>query len=225
MPITSLTLSLQDFYPENYTSYVSYHLFHCYLKLGVKSCKFDTLNLGNDVTVYNLQSFEFKVYMVVKQDIPMNGTHLKIIYNKRAADFYYIILFIIAWIMTFIVICVALYASVSACQKFVVRLRRFRLLRQLRRGLHEELPDEDAQLSLEVPAVNWKNMVRNVRYSGKENEFEQTECCFCLDHFQEDETVAKLFCKHIFHPKCFENWITLPDQSQVKCPICARVIV
>jgi len=151
MTDTSLIFSLQDFYPENYTSYVNYHLFHCYQKLGEKSCKFETLKIGNDKPVYNLHSFEFEIYMVVKQDILMNGTHLKISYNsKSAVDDYDMVLFIIGWIMAFIFICAALYASLSACKRVAAGFRRFKMLRQQhRRGRHEELPDENTHSSLE----------------------------------------------------------------------------
>jgi len=118
---------------------------------------------------------------------------------------------------------------------FFVRFRRFRLIRRLRSGVIDE---EHAHLNLDLPVTqSWRSMIRTVKYatpvtedSSSElgvtnNEFDQTECCFCLEQFKNEETLAKLYCKHIFHTKCFENWITLmPDQAQVKCPICARVV-
>jgi len=211
------------FFPQNFSNYVSFHIFHCYYTMGIKSCKFDTLNVALELTQYSLRSFEFKVYMIVKEDIPYNATNLKLTYNKIGSDYYYIALFIIAWIMTLTLICAAAYSSIPLIKRCCVKIRRYRLLRQLRRSGGDE---ETTHLSLEVPVVmSWKNLLRNVKYSNKENEYEQCECCFCLEPFDEDETVAKLFCKHIFHPKCFESWITLPDQTQVKCPICARIVV
>jgi len=116
-PISSLSLSLKNFYPENYTKYVNFYLYHCYLTSGIRSCKFDPLTLLPEITTYTLRSSEFKIYLVARDDIPTNATHMSITYNKIGLDYYYIALFIIAWVMTLIVVCVGIYTSVMMCKR------------------------------------------------------------------------------------------------------------
>ncbi|CAD8060759.1 unnamed protein product [Paramecium primaurelia] len=47
---------------------------------------------------------------------------------------------------------------------------------------------------------------------GKSNR----ECSICCNHFQKDETIIQLPCKHIFHKQCLFSWL---DHS-TKCPNC-----
>jgi len=54
---------------------------------------------------------------------------------------------------------------------------------------------------------------------------ENQECVICLDELkqneQEEKTIAKLKCEHLFHKKCIFNWFdTKPD-----CPICRGSVV
>jgi len=43
----------------------------------------------------------------------------------------------------------------------------------------------------------------------KEQNFNISECCICLDAFREgQEDCLKLRCKHIFHENCMDKFIT-----------------
>lgn len=47
-----------------------------------------------------------------------------------------------------------------------------------------------------------------------------SSCSICLDEFGPSDQVNRLFCTHIFHDKCLEQWmLTKPDRT---CPICRQ---
>ena len=43
-----------------------------------------------------------------------------------------------------------------------------------------------------------------------------SECCICLDAFQEAEPVLHMPCFHSYHPGCIKEWL----QHQHSCPVC-----
>ena len=221
--VSEISLSLGDFY-SNISNYLGFYIYYCYYTVGMKRCILEKLPVGKETTSYPLSSYFFQVYMIVNNDIENNATQIQFSYKRIGTDYYTTALLIIAWVMIAIMVLIMVICTILICKRCGIRLRRFRLLRQLRGGAIND--EEAAHLSIDLPVTqSWRNMLLNVKFSQKENEFDQKECCFCIEQFKDGETVAKLLCKHIFHPLCFENWITLHSQSQIKCPICARVII
>ena len=54
----------------------------------------------------------------------------------------------------------------------------------------------------------------NTKYK---NELLNSNCTICLEDFVEGEKVVTIkHCRHTFHPKCFQNWIT----TKHTCPNC-----
>ena len=45
---------------------------------------------------------------------------------------------------------------------------------------------------------------------------EHTECAICQEEYQEEETVKKMPCLHLFHPHCIDSWLRVNGT----CPIC-----
>ncbi|MCK4966466.1 hypothetical protein KAS50_05510 [bacterium] len=43
------------------------------------------------------------------------------------------------------------------------------------------------------------------------------DCCICLELFCEEETVVNLRCSHLFHKKCFADYM---DHAFKTCPVC-----
>jgi len=48
-----------------------------------------------------------------------------------------------------------------------------------------------------------------------------SECCICLDAFQEAEPVLHMPCFHSYHPACIKQWL----QHQHSCPVCRHDIL
>ena len=55
------------------------------------------------------------------------------------------------------------------------------------------------------------------------DEFTIDESCrICLEEYEETEMVSILPCKHYFHPKCIEKWVT---EIWGTCPICNQAVI
>lgn len=46
-------------------------------------------------------------------------------------------------------------------------------------------------------------------------------CSICLEQFENNTTVNKTVCNHIYHAKCIDNWLLNHDT----CPICRTIVV
>ena len=46
-----------------------------------------------------------------------------------------------------------------------------------------------------------------------------TECPICRDEFRDNDNVRLLYCSHIFHSDCVDNWLT---EHSHKCPCCRQ---
>lgn len=57
--------------------------------------------------------------------------------------------------------------------------------------------------------------------SNNLNIYKTLECNICMDEYQQDDKVIKLFCKHYFHIDCIKNWLC---NERVSCPICRKDI-
>ncbi|CAD8140469.1 unnamed protein product [Paramecium octaurelia] len=47
----------------------------------------------------------------------------------------------------------------------------------------------------------------------------EDQCSFCFDQFDVSQFVAQLFCGHVYHYNCFEDWMRIKGFFD-KCPIC-----
>lgn len=62
--------------------------------------------------------------------------------------------------------------------------------------------------------------IKGIKYNDKINVF-KVNCTICLENFNSDSLVIKLFCKHIFHFQCLKNlMIKNKHKSELKCPNC-----
>ena len=62
------------------------------------------------------------------------------------------------------------------------------------------------------------NEIETIKFDINNAEFYQ--CGICMDSFQNEEKVKKLFCGHIYHKECLNQWI----QNNNKCPFCEETI-
>jgi hypothetical protein len=68
--------------------------------------------------------------------------------------------------------------------------------------------------------------LKSIIYNREVNDFEAGgSCTICLEEFKDNQsTVIKLFCKHIFHVKCLKNWC-FNTILNPKCPNCNYLIL
>ena len=63
---------------------------------------------------------------------------------------------------------------------------------------------------------------RNILKEIKIKEYDESllihdsECCICLDKFEDGEKISTLKCNHCFHEECIDNWL----QKNLTCPLC-----
>jgi hypothetical protein len=65
----------------------------------------------------------------------------------------------------------------------------------------------------------FKNDLKPVKYTSELNEYNSPKCTICLEAFIPTNDVTKLYCKHLFHFNCLQDWLDkiLLDP---KCPVC-----
>ncbi|KAJ2901518.1 hypothetical protein GGI21_004679, partial [Coemansia aciculifera] len=56
-------------------------------------------------------------------------------------------------------------------------------------------------------------------YHSKYREGEPAECAICLDDFDDEDELRILPCKHHYHVKCIDRWLTTRKKF---CPICKQ---
>ncbi|KAJ2743877.1 hypothetical protein GGI20_003418 [Coemansia sp. BCRC 34301] len=56
-------------------------------------------------------------------------------------------------------------------------------------------------------------------YHSKYREGEPAECAICLDDFDDEDELRVLPCKHQYHVKCIDRWLTTRKKF---CPICKQ---
>ncbi|KAJ2233210.1 hypothetical protein IWW45_004359 [Coemansia sp. RSA 485] len=56
-------------------------------------------------------------------------------------------------------------------------------------------------------------------YHSKYREGEPSECAICLDDFDDEDELRVLPCKHQYHVKCIDRWLTTRKKF---CPICKQ---
>lgn len=49
---------------------------------------------------------------------------------------------------------------------------------------------------------------------------DNTECCICLDKFEENHKSIVLECSHRFHRSCISNWL----KKELNCPLCRKKV-
>lgn len=66
----------------------------------------------------------------------------------------------------------------------------------------------DTHIVDEMEVVQEKDLTENERESG---------CCICQDKYDDEETIIRLLCGHVFHKECVKEWLTKFFDT---CPLC-----
>ena len=60
--------------------------------------------------------------------------------------------------------------------------------------------------------------IENIKY--KSNNTHHSSCSICLEEFEDNETISKTSCNHMFHETCLETWLN----TNTKCPFCRNTL-
>jgi len=63
------------------------------------------------------------------------------------------------------------------------------------------------------------NLPIKTYYTSRRQENDPTECCICLEDYQDKDELRIMPCKHEFHVACIDSWLT---RQKGFCPICKR---
>ena len=90
-------------------------------------------------------------------------------------------------------------------------------------------------LSIDLTTDNTESLNVNVFKKMKKSEFIKKElpkykkvklediddsCCICLENYTVNTYKRELHCKHHFHKKCIDKWLTKCDDEMIHCPMC-----
>ena len=70
---------------------------------------------------------------------------------------------------------------------------------------------------IQVQMENGEKRMIDATNLTKKGPDKQTSCIICMDDFVSNNVLTTLPCKHSYHKKCIEKWLT---QGKATCPIC-----
>lgn len=95
-------------------------------------------------------------------------------------------------------------------------------------GVNQEQRDREALVKAQAII---DQLTLEVAYSDRlipDKTNAQDPCSICFEEFSEGQVVRQInFCKHLFHPKCIEEWIKrkCPDSGIANCPLCKHELI
>ena len=191
---------------------------------------FSALEVSNGIAHKNLVASEVVLYTLMdqykNQETPVK---VRIEYRIRPSnDFVEGVLILFRWIYYVIFLFLITIFVFAVAQKIINYCQKRRLIRDL--GEFHEVDEiaegEHQKLKIENILKSNKVMCKVVYEDEKSNKYGQTECSICLEDFNKGDNLAKFSCDHIFHIKCFENWVKLSNfYGNIKCAVCNKVII
>ncbi len=61
----------------------------------------------------------------------------------------------------------------------------------------------------------------NTYYNNKEIKEENNFCCICLQQYKIEEKIVEMYCNHLFHSECIDEWLN----NNPTCPICRMDVI
>ena len=125
-------------------------------------------------------------------------------------------------VMTYLMLIIA---SIIGFLFFVLCIRSFI------NNIFERFISANSNSNIEIHQVNTEfnnlkmfvNEFKPILYSENFNEF-SCLCTICLENFIDNVEVIKLECKHLYHYKCLNDWLS-KNQRMLKCPNCNNKII
>jgi len=205
---------------------------YCLVEFFFKSCHIVPIALRPEEPLTFVGS-NVQLFAWVEED--MIGQNYKIEYEMFIDQSFFDNIFkLLLYLVRILSVCVLFSCMANSFQRYAMFSRRRRIMRELE-GLeligfidnNGNFADEP-EVGVNADEIMQDNrVISGVKYNDENlNEFEQTECPICLETFANEENLAKLQCKHIFHRTCLHDWIQAVNvRQQVKCPVCNRVLL
>lgn len=72
------------------------------------------------------------------------------------------------------------------------------------------------QQLIDVPIPLPEEKIKEMPVTSFSTTMKYQKCCVCMDEFTETDTVRTLFCNHIYHQGCIDEWF----KGHPNCPVC-----
>ena len=61
-----------------------------------------------------------------------------------------------------------------------------------------------------------KSFIEKMKYIAGTDIMDKKQCQVCFDNFKDEDKIAKLPCKHLYHKDCILPWL----EKHNTCPVC-----
>ena len=203
---------------------------YCLIDFFLKSCHIAPLGLKPGQP-FNLVASNIQLFAWVEEDLVGTAKGYQIEYEMYIdSSFFENIFRLLEFVVRILSVCVLFSCLANSFQRYALFSRRRRLMRELEGleliGFVDNNPEEIEQPVNVEEIMQDNRIISRVTFNRNINEFEQTECPICLESFDNEENLAKLQCKHMFHINCLHDWIQAVNaRQQIKCPVCNRVLL
>ncbi|KAH1052711.1 hypothetical protein GLYMA_08G233400v4 [Glycine max] len=84
---------------------------------------------------------------------------------------------------------------------------------------HDDEISSSSSWERRVSITQYKSLCHNHDIGGRTS-VAMVGCSICLCHFEANEEVSELPCKHYFHRGCLDKWF---DNKHSPCPLCRSI--
>ncbi|CAD8188773.1 unnamed protein product [Paramecium pentaurelia] len=175
----------------------------------------DQLQLCNQIILNHFNSdfrfngYYFRIIFVILDDIKINELTITIIIDTE----YYRIVKLTSWL----VLAVILFGTII----YIANKRMNYLISLSLQNQQQKLDTESLQNVMEY-MIKEKVIVKE-HFSQQILQYDQEKCPFCIEQYEIQQEIIQIFCGHIFHLECFEDWVRI-NTKLVRCPICNQTI-
>ncbi|CAD8145844.1 unnamed protein product [Paramecium pentaurelia] len=176
----------------------------------------------NKTTLYPFKGYYFRYTIIFIEDNLANNISFSF-YNsppitfadRLKSSFLQMLVWLLCGILLF---CIMGYMAKRRLQYLVAQTMENELI-QMAPYLQNQVPLSDSRLKTVIQNLIDQDIITKYPSDPSLLLYGEDQCTFCFDQFDVSQFVAQLFCGHVYHYDCFEDWIRIKGFFD-KCPIC-----